>query len=95
MVAVVAFADAEQPALRGVGSARSKLWMLIVSGVVLILLGLAAGYTVCPIIKRIWTPSWVLWSGGIVILILAAFYSIMDIGGWKKWAFPRGVPKTK
>jgi predicted acyltransferase len=74
--------------LRCAGSAKSKLWMLVVSGVVLVLLGLAAGYTVCPIIKRIWTPSWVLWSGGIVILMLAAFYAIMDIGGWKKWAFP-------
>jgi predicted acyltransferase len=43
------------------------------------------------LVKRIWTPSWALWSGGIVILMLAAFYAIMDIGGWKRWAFPLTV----
>jgi predicted acyltransferase len=38
-------------------------------------------------VKRIWTPSWALWSGGMVILMLAAFYAVVDIGGWKRWAF--------
>jgi predicted acyltransferase len=74
--------------LRKDGGSKAKLRTLAIWGIALILLGLAAGYTVCPIIKRIWTPSWVLWSGGIVILMLAAFYAIMDIRGWKRWAFP-------
>jgi predicted acyltransferase len=28
---------------------------------------------ICPIVKRIWTPSWTLYSGGVCFLFLAAF----------------------
>jgi len=37
---------------------------MFLTGAVCIALGLAAGWTLCPIIKRIWTPSWALYSGG-------------------------------
>ena len=30
-------------------------------------------------VKRIWTPSWVLYSGGFCFLFLAAFYAILDL----------------
>jgi predicted acyltransferase len=46
----------------------------------------AAG--ICPVVKRIWTPSWVLFSGGWCLLILAAFYWLVDLKGWKRLAFP-------
>jgi heparan-alpha-glucosaminide N-acetyltransferase len=41
-------------------------------------IGIAAGallhYTgICPVVKRIWTPSWTLFSGGLCFLFLAAF----------------------
>lgn len=57
------------------------------------LAGLALGALVhyaglCPIVKRVWTPSWVLFSGGICFLFLAAFYAVIDWLGWKRWAFP-------
>jgi len=39
-------------------------------------------------VKRIWTPSWVFYSGGWCLAILSAFYLVVEIGGWKKWAFP-------
>jgi predicted acyltransferase len=57
------------------------------------LAGLAAGYAlhaagICPMVKRIWTPSWTLFSGGAVALILAGFVFIIDARGWKRWAFP-------
>ncbi len=45
-----------------------------------------AGY--CPSVKKIWTPTWTLWSGGICFAILLAFYSICDLAGWKSWTFP-------
>jgi predicted acyltransferase len=32
-----------------------------------------------PIVKRIWTPGWVLFSGGCCFLMLAAFYWLVDI----------------
>jgi heparan-alpha-glucosaminide N-acetyltransferase len=56
-------------------------------------IGIAAGLLlhfagVCPIVKRIWTPSWTLFSGGICFLFLAAFGWIIDVRGHKKWAFP-------
>ena len=43
---------------------------------------------ICPIVKRIWTPSWTLFSGGICFLFLAAFCWIIEARGHKKWAFP-------
>ncbi len=45
----------------------------------------------CPIVKRIWTPSWTLFSGGWCFLLLAAFYAVMDWRGLKRWAFPLTV----
>jgi len=43
---------------------------------------------ICPIVKRIWTPSWTLFSGGICFLFLAVFSWIEDVKGYRKWAFP-------
>jgi len=40
------------------------------------------------VVKAIWTPSWVLFSGGCCFLFLAAFYVLVDIAGLKRWAFP-------
>jgi heparan-alpha-glucosaminide N-acetyltransferase len=63
------------------------------------LASLAAGWAlgelgVCPVVKRIWTPSWVLFSGGWCFLLLAAFYAATDVAGWKRWAFPLVVIGT-
>ena len=55
--------------------------------------GLALHYTgVCPIVKRIWTPSWTLASGGATcFLILAGFYVVIDGVGFRAWSFPLRV----
>lgn len=45
----------------------------------------------CPIVKRTWTPSWVLWSGGICLTFLYVFHLICDVVGFKAWAFPLTV----
>ncbi|MEM7012504.1 MAG: hypothetical protein AAF585_13590 [Verrucomicrobiota bacterium] len=45
----------------------------------------------CPIVKRIWTPSWALFSGGYVIAILALLYLIIDVWNKKMWAWPMMV----
>jgi len=61
----------------------------LIAGVVLLVLGLFFHYTgICPIVKRIWTPSWVLFSGGICFLFLSAFSWVIDVKQWKRWAFP-------
>jgi len=43
---------------------------------------------VCPIVKRIWTPAWTLFSGGVCFLFLAAFSWIIDVKQNKRLAFP-------
>ena len=66
----------------------TKVWILVASGAVCMVLALAAGHYVCPIVKRIWTPSWVLFSGAYVLWILAAFYALVDAIGLKFWTYP-------
>jgi len=61
----------------------------LVAGAAGMLLGLALHYShICPVVKRIWTPSWTIFSGGICFLFLAAFAWIIDVKGYRKWAFP-------
>lgn len=68
---------------------REKLQWLIVAGITGIVLGKGIELAgLCPIVKRIWTPSWALYSGGCVALMLAAFVAIIDGLGWQRWAFP-------
>jgi predicted acyltransferase len=45
----------------------------------------------CPSVKKIWTPAWTLFSGGWCFLMMAAFYWVMDLRGWKRWAYPLTV----
>ena len=56
-------------------------------------IGVAAGLLlhwagICPVVKRIWTPAWTLFSGGVCFLFLAAFSYIIEMRGYRKWAFP-------
>lgn len=43
---------------------------------------------ICPIVKRIWTPTWTLFSGGLCLWFLACFRYILEIRGHTRWAFP-------
>ncbi|MEW6302848.1 MAG: acyltransferase family protein [Verrucomicrobiota bacterium] len=74
--------------LRGEQSQREKIAWLFKWGAGCVALGLLAGFTVCPIVKRIWTPSWTLYSGGIVLWLLALFYWAVEVQGWRRWTFP-------
>jgi predicted acyltransferase len=47
-----------------------------------------SAWVICPIVKKIWTPSWALFCSGWTLWILAGFYYVVDIAGWKKWTFP-------
>jgi predicted acyltransferase len=68
-----------------------KFLLLVVGGAVCLGLGALAGEYVCPIVKRIWTPSWVLFSGGWVIWMLAAFYFVFDLCRLRWIALPLAV----
>jgi heparan-alpha-glucosaminide N-acetyltransferase len=62
---------------------------LLIAGAGCIAAGLFFHFTgICPIVKRIWTPSWTLFSGGICFLYVAAFNWIIEVKGYRKWSFP-------
>ena len=46
------------------------------------------GWSLNPIVKRIWSPGWALFSTGWTLWILAGFYAVIDVWGWKFWAAP-------
>jgi heparan-alpha-glucosaminide N-acetyltransferase len=75
--------------LKGKGSKEQKLRGLVIAGAGLVLLGLLCQWAgICPIVKRVWTSSYTLYSGGLVILMLAGFYALVEWKGWQRWAFP-------
>ena len=70
-------------------SMRHKLLRLLLTGAAGIALGLVLdGLGLCPIVKRIWTPSWAIFSAGWVTIMLAAFVAVVDWRGHRRWAFP-------
>lgn len=68
-------------------SGKTFGWLLL-AALLLTSGGVLAGASCCPIIKRIWTPSWVLFSGGYVVGLFAVFYLLFDIWPLRKLAFP-------
>lgn len=72
--------------LRTTRSGMEKVKALVIAGIACI----AAGYLWSldfPVIKKIWTSSYVLVAGGWSLLLLAFFYWIIDVKGWSRWAF--------
>jgi predicted acyltransferase len=74
--------------LRSPRSQGSKFAWLTAAACVCLAVGWLLGQTVCPIVKRIWTPSWVIFSAGWTFAMLAGFYGIIDVLGIKRWSFP-------
>ncbi|WP_305952973.1 acyltransferase family protein [Emticicia oligotrophica] len=59
---------------------QEKLKKFIILGVSGLVIGLILNRLgICPNVKRIWTPTWVIFSGGMCFLFLAFFYWIIDI----------------
>jgi predicted acyltransferase len=66
-----------------------KLRVLLIAGTALVFLGEIIGHSgLCPIIKRIWTPSFGLVCTGMCVLMLGALYWMVDVRGWRRWTFP-------
>jgi len=66
----------------------AKLRTLLLAGALCWSLGLVLDATVCPSVKRIWTPSWAIYSTGWTCWMLAAFYAVIDVAGYRRWSFP-------
>jgi len=78
--------------LRSERAAKDKVRWLTIAGVAFLFAGwLLDALGICPVVKRIWTPSWVLFSGGWCFLLLAAFYAVIDVMGKAHWSFPLRV----
>ena len=77
-----------------------KALLLAVAGVLLVHAGwLWAGWfwtyqvhvpqwLLFPVIKKIWTSSFVLVTCGYSSLLLASFYLVINVAGWRRWAAP-------
>ena len=75
--------------LRTARSATEKLKGLVIAGAALTFAGLVLQWLhIVPIVKRIWTSSYTLYSGGLVILMLAGFYALTEVKTWRRWVFP-------
>jgi heparan-alpha-glucosaminide N-acetyltransferase len=81
--------------LRSSMSDSRKWWAIIGLGAVCMALGWGLAWAeVSPLVKRIWTPTWALYSTGWCCLILASLYGLIDIWKFKGWAFPLIVVGT-
>jgi heparan-alpha-glucosaminide N-acetyltransferase len=70
-------------------SPTDKVRHLLLAGALGIVLGSALDtYHICPSVKRLWTPSWTVYSGGWALLQLAMFYWVIDARGYRRWTFP-------
>jgi predicted acyltransferase len=69
-------------------NARKKLNFFLFSGLALLVFGVLLHVSgLNPIVKRIWTPAWTIFSGGICFLFLALFYGLIDMKGKYKGSF--------
>jgi heparan-alpha-glucosaminide N-acetyltransferase len=75
--------------LRNDRTETQKLASLVWAGFICLGVGTALHFAgVCPVVKRIWTPSWTIFSAGWTFLLLAGFYAVVDLKGYRRWAFP-------
>lgn len=75
--------------LRESRTGTEKVSALVRAGVICLLGGTMLHVLgICPLVKRIWTPTWTIFSAGWCFLFLAAFYAVIDLKGYQRWAFP-------
>ena len=75
--------------VRGDRTPTGKAGLLALAGSSLIFVGLALGASgLSPIVKTIWTPGWVLVSGGVCFLYLAVLYLVVDFAAFRRITIP-------
>ena len=71
--------------LKSSKSNPEKLKTFLIYGIALLAIGFLLNISgICPNVKRIWTPTWVLFSGGWCFLLLAMFYFLVEIRTYGK-----------
>jgi predicted acyltransferase len=66
---------------------QRKVLYLLCGGVVGVVTGYVWGLQF-PVIKKIWTSSYVLIAGGFSAMLLGAFYWVVDVMEYRKWCQP-------
>lgn len=66
---------------------QKKTLYLVIAGAALVFTGWLWSF-VFPINKNLWTSSFVLYTGGWSLLLLALFYFVIDVVGFKTWSMP-------
>jgi predicted acyltransferase len=75
--------------LRSPKSDGDRLRLLITAGVAGLAIGSLLHVTgINPIVKRIWTPAWTVFSAGWVTLFLAGCYYLVDVRHWRRLTLP-------
>ena len=70
-------------------SAPDRVKRFVITGMSCLALGWILHATgICPNVKKIWTPTWTIFSAGWCFLILAGFYTIIDWKQLRGWSFP-------
>ena len=72
--------------LRGGASACNARWLVIAGALML-----CAGWAWSPwfpVIKKIWTSSYVLVAAGWSAILLGVFHWVIDVRGWRRWSRP-------
>jgi predicted acyltransferase len=64
-----------------------KVQGMVIAGAVMMVAGGLWGRWF-PINKNMWTSSYVLFTGGFALALLALCYWTIEIRGWKRWAEP-------
>lgn len=64
-----------------------RLRLLLASALAALVLALLLEPAI-PMVKRLWTGSFLFWSTGLVLLGFAAFYAVIEMRGWHRWTFP-------
>ncbi len=64
-----------------------KVRVLVMAGIAAVVAGWL-WHVQFPVIKKLWTSSYVLVAGGYSALLLAGFYYVVDVRKWRRWCEP-------
>ena len=70
---------------RDPGALRNRL---LLAAAACLLAGSLLGLTICPVVKSIWTPAFVLFSTGWVLIIFSVFYHFYEVRHGGRWLWP-------
>lgn len=73
--------------LRSPRTPTDKAQGLVIAGLASLAIGFL-WWPLFPVIKNLWTSSYVMLAGGWSLLLLALFYYVIDVKGYRAWAFP-------